>query len=669
MAAMLKLLPQDAARAGVLLFYGVLAVAFAWRPVTDSDVWYHLAAGRLLLRDPVGAWHDSWTFTAEGQRWIAQSWLHEMILYGTYAASGVTGLVILKCLLVAGALAMVDKAARLGDMQAQWRWPLLVLAATAASGRLMDRPQLVTFALSPLVLWLLERRARSEDRRTPQPPNLWWLVPIFWVWGNCHAGVIYGYGLMGAYGLDRLVRQWRGGAGPLGPWVWPCITAAVASVAGPNHLLTPLYPVIVLPKLRAAGFSVTEFETDPAVAAGWLRWLVAGVVAVWLLAARHRPLREVLVVAGLGVFAFRWHRERAYFFLMMVPLAAWLLSDWAARWPGWRRHRFAPTIACAALWVAALAPAGSLAARLNRDVAVGENIMPRRLVDFYLEHRLPARVFNFQIWGGYLVWRGEGQLRVFLDPRMEIYSKQVLEDFLAIQRDTPSRNDLLRRYGVEAVILDYGERYPGRPGPQGQSAGLYAGLFADPAWTLVYWDDDGMIYLPEEIRAAHDSHLPRWTAVNPDDTRLEYLDTAEKLSAAATELERFVAAYPEVWRAQRLLGHVLIRMQRHPQAVEIFGKLIERLPRPTAADYHSYAFALDATGRKADALAAANAGLDRWPKDTNLLDFAAILFAETGDPAAGLRLLERAARIGPPSPERDTNIHLMRRQAAMQERP
>lgn len=659
-------LSAAAPHAIAILFIVALAAVFAWRPVTDSDVWYHLAAGRQILADPLGCWRDNWTFTAEGQRWIAQSWLYELVLYAAHVAGGTIGLVVLKCVLVAGALAMLDAAARLGRLGAPWRWPLLVMATAAASGRLMDRPQLVTFLLSPLVVWLLERRARAEDSPAPQrpAPSLWWLVPIFFVWGNCHAGVIYGYGLLGAYGIDRLACRWRGQPRALMPWAKPFATAVLASLAGPNHVLTPLYPLLVLPKLRAAGFSVTEFESDPAIGAGWMRWVVAALVLVWLVTARRRPLREVLVVAGLGLFAFRWHRERAYFFLMIVPVAAWWLSDVRERLPQWFRLRPASVSLCAIFWLAVLWPAGSLAVRLNRDVAAGESIMPQRLVEYYLERHLPERVFNFQIWGGYLVWRGEGRLRVFMDPRMEIYPGDVLRDFLAIQRDAPQRNQLLAKYQVGAVILDYGERYAGRPGPPGRSAGLYAGLFADPAWTLVYWDDDGMIYLPEQTRATLYPELPRWTVVNPDDTHLGYLGTGDRLSSAVEELQRFVGEYPEVLRGWRLLGHVLLRAGRPAEATEAFASLIGRARNPRASDFHSLAFALDAAGRKIEALAAAQAGLKRWSRDTDLLDLAGVLAAETGDPAAGLKLLERAARIGPPSAQRDANLRQMRTQAA-----
>jgi tetratricopeptide (TPR) repeat protein len=189
-------------------------------------------------------------------------------------------------------------------------------------------------------------------------------------------------------------------------------------------------------------------------------------------------------------------------------------------------------------------------------------------------------------------------------------------------------------------------------------------LFADPAWTLVYWDDDGMIYLPEETRRTVYPELARWTVVNPDDTHLGYLATGDQLSSAAEELQRFVSEYPQVLRARRLLGHVLLRAGRPGEAAEAFAAVIDRARRPRASDYHSLAFALDTAGRKTDALAAAQAGLERWPRDTDLLDLAGVLTAEIGDPKAGLKLLERAARLGPPSAQRDANLRIMRNQPA-----
>src|SRR5688500_11063892 len=45
----------------------------------NSDLWFHLAAGRLILEARAVPRVDSWSFTAEGQPWHNHEWLSDVI--------------------------------------------------------------------------------------------------------------------------------------------------------------------------------------------------------------------------------------------------------------------------------------------------------------------------------------------------------------------------------------------------------------------------------------------------------------------------------------------------------------------------------------------------------------------------------------------------------------
>src|SRR5262245_40444663 len=72
------------ARLDRLLVAGVLLLAFfvASFRATNSDLWMHLAAGRLIAQGqfPFGA--DPFASTTAGMRWVNNAWLADLAAYG-----------------------------------------------------------------------------------------------------------------------------------------------------------------------------------------------------------------------------------------------------------------------------------------------------------------------------------------------------------------------------------------------------------------------------------------------------------------------------------------------------------------------------------------------------------------------------------------------------------
>src|SRR6478752_615870 len=76
----------DAPRGGVSMaalitaLFGVGGFALGSGPLGDNSFLWHLRTGRLILDHGIPH-HDPYSFTAAGTRWIAQSWLAEL-MYG-----------------------------------------------------------------------------------------------------------------------------------------------------------------------------------------------------------------------------------------------------------------------------------------------------------------------------------------------------------------------------------------------------------------------------------------------------------------------------------------------------------------------------------------------------------------------------------------------------------
>ena len=84
--------------------------------------------------------------------------------------------------------------------------------------------------------------------------------------------------------------------------------------------------------------------------------------------------------------------------------------------------------------------------------------------------------------------------------------------------------------------------------------GLRKTLFESPEWTLVHWDDQGMIYLREDLRARDFASLTPYRKVNPDSQTVEALAHPYYRDAALAELRGHAQAHPEALRSRRKLS-------------------------------------------------------------------------------------------------------------------
>src|SRR5512143_3819761 len=183
--------------AGILLF-GLLAMTA--RNAVDPDLWWHLRTGEWIVQTGQIPHMDPFSFTRAGAAWVSHEWLSEVIFFLLWKHGGAAALIVFSAVITTA-----------GFMLLYLRCPSKPAAAAAAVavGALASapawgvRPQMFTFALASLLLWVLER---GEHR----PFTLLWIPPLFLVWLNLHAGFALGPALLLMFALGIL---WEVAAG------------------------------------------------------------------------------------------------------------------------------------------------------------------------------------------------------------------------------------------------------------------------------------------------------------------------------------------------------------------------------------------------------------------------------------------------------------------------
>lgn len=205
--------PAAAAVAAGLLVYALSAGVL---PLHNNDVWIHLTTGGLVLDEGAVPRTDRYSFTAEGNRYVAHEWLAAALYAAAERAAGIPGVLAaakaLPALLTAALLLLAVAAVR---APAGLALPLPVLALTVFRRRVVARPELLGLPLFLATLWLLwrDREASRAGRRTRA---VWALVPIELLWANLHGSFVIGIGLVllfaGAELAETLLRPRDPGA-------------------------------------------------------------------------------------------------------------------------------------------------------------------------------------------------------------------------------------------------------------------------------------------------------------------------------------------------------------------------------------------------------------------------------------------------------------------------
>lgn len=196
----------DTALVALAVALTFLLASFAAR---NSDLWLHLAAGRMLTTGEYTLGSDPFSYTAADRAWVNHSWLFDLGAYLLYSGDGFA-LVIAKALAAAAAVALLAGIRRPGH--ALWPWAAVaVVAALAAAPRLTLHPQVGSLLFLSLTLFLVFR--------VPNPPGSWRL-PIalgvtFWLWANTDAWFFLGPLVLVLLLVGELV--WRKGLNAEGP--------------------------------------------------------------------------------------------------------------------------------------------------------------------------------------------------------------------------------------------------------------------------------------------------------------------------------------------------------------------------------------------------------------------------------------------------------------------
>ena len=411
----------------VVLLYSIPA-SQAMVPLIDPDIWWHLRTGQWIVDHAQVPATDSFSAYGMGKRWVAYSWLYEILVYALFTKLGLMGILVFTVsmsLLIALVLHGVLRRARLPFIAEVF---LVAVALGAMSSLLSPRSWLFSILFFTVELFILFH-VRRTDKITP----LLALPPLFVLWANLHMQFIYGLAALGLFLMEVLLSRLpslslyprhRPNISP-GRVSLLLLACLVATLITPYHfrLYIPIFEVI-----GQTGAFQLILELLPISFRTFTDWLVIGLAigGAFVLGWQRAWLPFPTLLLLMGTFlAFRARRD----VWVLVLAAVFIISEFG------RFVRSEPSFAFTKLRIICIIVAltlGSYLIALRRHISeqqlesVVERKFPVAAVRFVNEKNYSGPLYNDFGWGGYLIWTLP-RLLVSMDGRMNVHGDQRIE--------------------------------------------------------------------------------------------------------------------------------------------------------------------------------------------------------------------------------------------------
>jgi len=471
------LMPSMADLLILLCFAGYV---FYMPQIKSFDIWWHLETGKMILAGYFPK-VDVLSFTAAGRPWTLHEWGSEVLFFLLFKHFGATGLVALRAMVAALTIATVYRL-----LVRQGLHTLLALSLTLAAGVLFHkswsmRPHIFSLLFIVLVFYIVNEYSRYGRRRP-----LAWLPLIFLVWINLHGGFVVGFLFLGLWTIgeainvllnqrpDKSLRH-------LFPLILWSALAFLAAFVNPNTYEGVLYPVLYSGNSDLPLDVVAEWYPADWVNSKYFIFYNFFVIGVLFLSSFRLPAGHLLMIVVFGLYAFRYHRITPFYAAVTIPLVA--LSFQHLLRQGWDTiPAYSP-----ALYKKMRFLSGYMQQRARRIDAFGQrssrylflflalslsfglllsggmdSLLPLGINKFkypfenirYLkDHPQPGNLFNRFRWGGLIAWCLPGK-KVFIDGRIDVYGKQITEEYGTVLQLEEGWREILAKYNITHILIN-----------------------------------------------------------------------------------------------------------------------------------------------------------------------------------------------------------------------
>ncbi|PJF40998.1 MAG: hypothetical protein D6737_02405 [Chloroflexi bacterium] len=474
-------------RSAVIILFALL-FALATRVPIDSDTWWHIRSGEHILNEEFIR-QDPFSFTKFGEDWVNHSWGSQIVIFAVWEIAGNFGLAIYTALLATAGMAVLF---RISAGSVYLRMFVLVIGAATAAIFWSPRPQMMSFFLSTIVLYILYLyKRRGIDR-------LWLLPIVMMLWGNLHAGFSIGFILMGGVIageiINNLLNRDEDDVIPISGIRKLIVISLISAVA---LVINPYGPKILLVPFQTASLTtlqnfIQEWNSPNFHERQTWPFIILTVALILAVGNSRKRLdwTDFILVSGTFFMALLAGRNIAVYAVAATPVVAYYL-DATLKDRGWvlrtvkRPTRRMTRINAVLVSVIVLASLAKVLVVLDTETvtAAQEQFLPVHVAEYLNEHQPPGPIFNSYNWGGYLMFAAPSY-PVFVDGRTDLYGDEFLTTYLQTARAGDNWRETLDEFGINSIVVEV-------------NSGLGRAIREEPGWRLDYEDEMAVVFVRE----------------------------------------------------------------------------------------------------------------------------------------------------------------------------
>ncbi|MDP3980389.1 MAG: hypothetical protein Q8Q33_03125, partial [Chlamydiota bacterium] len=513
----------------VMAVFFVIAIAFSsFTTISAHDILWHLKSGQWIVEHARVPLYDVFSYTASQTLWIDHTWLFQIMMYAIYLLFNFMGLILFK---IAVVLVMYGSILLFLHKKNALRFDLLLLSYLIVQERIQVRPEILSFLFIILFLIVLENY-QTQCQRT------YWLytLPLMQcIWSNMEGLFMLGPALILFYLFDRHPNRLKLFVVFIltilccfiTPYHWHSIVFAF-------QLLMEMISYLFLSKAPVGELLSTFSSNTPwrMMHSLYLLLLLICSIVFW----KHRKTfkkSHQLTLAAFFILSVLAQRNIALLALSS-PL---LLSAYTENHDKEKSVLFfiRTFLVLTALTLLIYCSYTSLLYSKNGEYkrwgkGIAPEIYPEQAITDLLSKYDHGHIFNDMDFGPALIFMGSPQIKVFIDPRTQIYRGDIQNLY---------QNIFYQDKILHKTIDDFNIRYIMLSSYNKASLNLISSLSKDPNWHLTYTDGYATLFIkapiPETLSWSKIIHMPN----GPTEKSLH---TYQYLSRVMIALEHYTEA-------------------------------------------------------------------------------------------------------------------------------
>lgn len=435
----------------VFIIWLILPALFPELLLLHHDLGWHLRTGEYILRNNwIIPEFDPWSFTTtHNYRWLNTAWLWDVLQWSFYNFGGLTFLFVEICVITAATQGIIAKSSlQLGAKATATVLSSLLCGFALIGYELPDTP----VAIAPQTITLLfvalsQSICLRANTRTP-----WELILLQLLWVNVHSGYPAGIisGLVWSLCASSISTRNR---------ILFVVLLVMASVISPYGLGN--VEVVTRTIQHSSVRYTTEWYPFSIVEAP----LTSALLGACILGCLFKDIRKgvprlLLIQAGFWLLnGILQRRHIALCLITVAPIMSVLLHNLVSKVIRENTvskeagiKTYLTSIVLIVCTIASVAPIARY--RMQSDkIEWPERIYPKDEIDYLIKHHPGERILNDWNLGGFIIFRANGQIPVFIDGRASsVYPPElfkVYESYL----DKEDWTGLTKHFDVNRVII------------------------------------------------------------------------------------------------------------------------------------------------------------------------------------------------------------------------